>query len=705
MENNDLVTLRVNGMTCTNCAATVSKTLEKSGMTNVNVDLGSAEVSFVNPTALDLQVIIKQIDEIGYEVVTDKGVKKGFLKSLEHKFYFSLIFTFPLVLHMFVSWPLLHNPWFQLIVAMPVYALGFMHFGISSWHSIKNGMPNMDVLIFVGSLSAWLYSCAGMWLFIGTHELHKYLFFESGATIISLVLLGNLIEQRSVKRTSSDLRALQNLKPEKAKLVMLINGKKHFYELAIDDIKKGDLLFAADGDKIPIDGFVSEGEAYVDESMITGESNPVFKTHGDRVIGGTLLTQGNLIIAANVAYKQSVLAGIVELIKKSQSAKPQIQKLADQISGIFVPIVLVIAAVTFSVNHWVFDIPSAESMLRAVAVLVVSCPCAMGLATPTAVMVGIGKAARNGILVKKASALETFAQTNHIVFDKTGTITTGNFAIAIQHHSLPIDLVQDVVYQLEQFSSHAIALSIVSKYAHWHKQQVQLQQPNEIKGMGIQAIDSNGNEWKLGSARLGKTDKVVGDLFLFKNESLVASFTIQDEIKAGAADVMTYFAKQQITTELLSGDSHTKTLESAKEAGINTWLGEQLPQDKLNKIDSLIAAKNIAMVGDGINDGPAMSKAHTAISFVQATDIAQHSAQIVLVNPSMETLRKSHVIAKQTYTTIKQNLFWAFFYNVLTIPLAAAGYLHPMIAAASMALSDVVVIGNAIRLRYTKISK
>lgn len=705
MENNDLVTLRVNGMTCTNCAATVSKSLEKSGMTNVNVDLGSAEVSFVNPSAVDLQLIIKQIDDIGYEVVTDNASKRGFLKSLEHKFYFSLVFTLPLVLHMFLSWPLLHNAWFQLAIALPVYALGFIHFGRSSWHSLKNKMPNMDVLIFMGALAAWVYSCAGIWMYVGTHEVHKFLFFESGATIITLVLLGNLIEHRSVKRTSADLRALQNLKPEKAKLVMLVNGKKHFYELAIDDIKKGDLLFAADGDKIPIDGLVSEGEAYVDESMITGESNPIFKTTGDRVIGGTLLTQGNIVLTASVAYKQSVLAGIVDLIKKSQSAKPQIQKLADQISAIFVPIVIAIAVITYVVNHWVFDISSAQSMLRAVAVLVVSCPCAMGLATPTAVMVGIGKAARNGILIKKASTLETFAQAQHIVFDKTGTITTGNFTIAMLHHTLPIALVQDVVYQLEQYSSHAIAQSIVAKYADWHKQLVQLKKPTEIKGMGIAAIDTDGNEWKLGSSRMGDTNKMDGDLFLFKNGEVVAVFSIHDEMKADAKAVMHYFDKQQITTELLSGDSNAKTQTSANNAGISLWQGEQLPQDKLNKIELLVATKNIAMIGDGINDGPAMSKAHTAVSFAQATDIAQHAAQVILVNPSMETLRKSHVIAKQTYATIKQNLFWAFFYNVLTIPLAAAGYLHPMIAAASMALSDVVVIGNALRLRYTKISK
>jgi Cu+-exporting ATPase len=703
MENNDLVTLKVNGMTCTNCAASVSKTLEKSGMTNVNVDLGSAEVSFVNSPAKQLDEIIRQIDDIGYQVVQDGQVQHGFLKSLKHKFYFSLVFTLPLVLHMLISWPLLHHAWFQFFVAIPVYILGFLHFGKSSWHSLKNRMPNMDVLIFIGSLSAWIYSCAGMWLYAGTEEVHKYLFFESGATIITLVLLGNLIEHRSVKRTSADLRALQQLKPEKAKFVMLINGKKTFYELAIDDIKKGDLLHAADGDKIPIDGVVAEGGAYVDESMITGESNPVYKTMGDKLIGGTLLTQGNLVLTATVAYKQSVLAGIVELIKKSQSAKPGIQKLADRISVIFVPIVLGIACVTFVVNHWIFDIPSAQSMLRAVAVLVVSCPCAMGLATPTAVMVGIGKSARNGILVKKASALETFAQANHIVFDKTGTITTGNFSIQVLHYTIDIDLAKDIVYQLEMHSSHAIAQSITAKYAQWHTQRIQLHHTTETKGVGISALDDQSNLWMLGSARAGDTQKLVGDLFLFMNNKPVASFAIQDDIKPNTNDVMQYFASKQITTELISGDSKQKTADVATLAGINLWKAEQLPHQKLEKIDSLIDNYNVAMVGDGINDGPALSKAHTALSFAQATEIAQHSAQIVLVNPSMETLRKSHIIARQTYATIKQNLFWAFFYNVLTIPLAAAGYLHPMLAAASMALSDIVVIGNAIRLRYTKI--
>jgi Cu+-exporting ATPase len=703
MEDNHLITLKVNGMTCTNCAASVSKAIEKKGMKDVMVDLGSGEVTFTNPIQLDINEVVKNITEIGYEVVTKGHQTKGFLDTLESKFYFCLLFTVPLVAHMFVSWHLLHNAWVQLFLSAPVYALGFIHFGRSAYHSLKNGMPNMDVLIFMGAFASFVYSVSGMVMYLGTANMQQYLFFESGATIITLVLLGNVIEHRSVKRTSSDLHALQNLKVEKAKVVMLVNGKKHFYELAVEDVKIGDWVYAGEGDKIPIDGVVLEGELYVDESMITGESEPVYKQPGDTVIGGTLVVKGNVTLKGTIAFKQSILNGIVELIKKSQAAKPHIQYLADRISAVFVPIVIGISLLTFLVNYFVVDIAIAESLMRSVAVLVVSCPCAMGLATPTAVMVGIGKAARNGILVKKASALETFAQTNILVLDKTGTITDGQFFVSEFDTSEDESKMKSIIYQLESQSSHAIAQSIVQHFFAHNLEQIILSKIEEVKGKGMQAIDDAGNLWQLGSATWGDIQNRKGNLFLYQNGKAKASMNISDKLKTGVADVIDYFKGQDIDTILLSGDSEVKTAAAAKLAGISNFSSGQLPEQKLQRIDELIASGHVAMAGDGINDGPALCKVHTGISFARATDIAQHASQIVLINPSFDTIRKSHIIAKQTYRTIKQNLFWAFFYNVLTIPLAAAGYLHPMLAAASMALSDVVVIGNAIRLRFTKI--
>jgi P-type Cu+ transporter len=703
MEENQLITLKVNGMTCTNCAASVSKAIEKKGMKDVMVDLGSGEVTFTNPTSIDINEIIKNIDDIGYEVVKEGKKPGGFLHSLEAKFYFCIILTLPLVAHMFISWHFLHNAWVQLILSSPVYFLGFIHFGRSAYHSLKNGMPNMDVLIFMGAFASFIYSVAGMYMYLGTPYMQQFLFFESGATIITLVLLGNLIEHHSVKRTSSDMHSLQRLKAEMAKLVMMINGKKHFYEIAVEDVKVNDLVYAAEGDKIPIDGIVFEGELYVDESMITGESEPVFKQLNDTLIGGTLVIKGNATLKCTMAYKQSILNGIIELIKKSQAAKPQIQFLADKISAVFVPIVIGVSILTFLINYFVLDISTADSLMRSVAVLVVSCPCAMGLATPTAVMVGIGKAARNGILIKKASALETFAQTNILVLDKTGTITDGKFSVSEFYTNEDESKIKSIIYYLESHSSHTIAQSVVRHFSTNIQSHLSMSKTEEIKGKGMQAYDGDGNLWQLGSANWGDTQNMIGNLFLYENGKAKASFNISDNLKQDVPSVIAYFEKESIATILLSGDSEIKTISAAKTANISSYFAEQLPEQKLQKIEELIATGYVAMAGDGINDGPALSKVHTGISFARASDIAQHASQIVLINPSFNTLRKSHIIAKQTYRTIKQNLFWAFFYNVLTIPLAAAGYLHPMIAAASMAISDVVVIGNAIRLRYTKI--
>jgi len=563
----------------------------------------------------------------------------------------------------------------------------------------------MDVLIFVGSLSAFIYSIAGLVMYFGTHDIHKYLFFETGTTIITLVLLGNLMEKNAVKSTTNEMNELNKLKNIKARKIHLDkNGNEHIDEVNYDDIKIGDILLVNSGDQIPIDGNVTNGEGSVNEAMITGESIPVYKSNTEKVIGGTLLLDGNLRIDVTANSKTSVLAGIIEMVKTAQADKPEVQKLADKISAIFVPAVLIIAVIAFLINFFIADLSLSISLMRAVAVLVISCPCAMGLATPTAVMVGIGKAARNGILIKQASVLENFSKINSIIFDKTGTLTTGNFSVDTLFHDHHTEQeIKNILYNLEMHSSHPIAKSIV-KNKSWLLSKINFTQIQEIKGKGLTAVDENNNQYELGSTAIsGGVQLLSGDIFLMMNEKLLATFSIADELKEGAKDGISYFNKNNIDTILLSGDNETKCKNVTEQTGIKKYFASQLPYQKLKLIDEVSSEKHLAMVGDGINDAPALSKASVAISFSNASEIAKQSAQIILIKNDFRTINYAHIISKQTYRTIKQNLFWAFFYNVVAIPLAAMGFLSPMVAALSMAFSDVVVIGNSIRLRFTKL--
>ncbi|MFI5222076.1 MAG: heavy metal translocating P-type ATPase [Bacteroidia bacterium] len=606
---------------------------------------------------------------------------------------------------MFIPWHVLHHPWFQLIASLPVYAVGFFFFGRSAFHSVKNGVPNMDVLIFIGSLSAFIYSLAGVFLLKGTSPIDHYLFFETGTTIITLVLLGNLIEKNSVKRTTKEINELQKLRDIKARKLHFENGKEHIHEISYDEIKIGDILLVNSGDPVPIDGIIKSGNGLVNEAMITGESIPVSKDPNDSVIGGTVLLEGNFRIQSTANSKTSVLAGIIDMVKTAQSDKPPVQRLADKISFIFVPTVLILSLVAFLVNAFVLDISFRDSLMRAIAVLVISCPCAMGLATPTAVMVGIGKAARNGILIKQASVLESFSKTNSIVFDKTGTLTTGNFLVKFVHRDTNSseEEIRNILYNLEMHSSHPIAKSVV-KNKSWFISKINFTKVEEQKGKGITANDESGNRYELASTQVsGNVQLLSGDIFLMVNEKLLATFSLTDEVKEGVNESVDYFHRSHIETVLLSGDSQAKCEETGRQTGIKKIIGGQLPAQKLQMIDALSASGKITMVGDGINDSPALSKADVAVSFSDASEIARQSSQIVIIKKDFEALKRAHIISSQTYRTIKQNLFWAFFYNIIAIPLAAAGFLSPMLAALSMAFSDVVVVGNSIRLRFLKV--
>jgi Cu+-exporting ATPase len=416
--------IHISGMTCANCAKGIEKHLNSKGIKDVIIDFPNSEARFIESEYNNTEIVIKEIESIGYKAKEEEIEEDN---QVEKLFAISLVFTIPLFSHMFLNeGHLLQNPIIQFFLALPVYFIGCYYFGRSAWNSIKTGVPNMDVLIMMGTTAAFFYSIVGSIAFHGTSEAHNYLFFETAATIITLVLLGNVLEHRSVKQTTSaikELSAIQNLTAKRE------NKDGTIQSISFKDINPKDILLVNSGDKIPTDGIIISGEGYFDESMITGESESILKSNAENVIGGTILIDGNIKMEAQKVGEDTVLSHIIKLVKQAQNNKPNIQRLGDKVSSIFVPVVLIISFLTFVISHYLFDISISDAVMRSIAVLVISCPCAMGLATPTAVMVGLGRAAKMGILIKGGNTLEEFAKIKHIVFDKTGTLTSGEFKI------------------------------------------------------------------------------------------------------------------------------------------------------------------------------------------------------------------------------------------------------------------------------------
>ena len=715
-ENATNITLQVEGMDCTTCALGITKNLQKKGLENVYVDFATGEATFLLNDKIKLQSIIKGINDLGYKVVDSKYLEenKGKIATIEKRFYFTLPFTIILFFgHMLLPHDfILNKPYAQLIICVPVFITGIIQFGKSAWGSLKAGVPNMDVLVFTGSASAFIYSIIGMYFYIGTPMVHNYLFFETTASVISLVLLGNVFEQRSVKKTTTAISELIAIQVTKAKMIGLQMGKELITEVEYKNIPVGAILQVNSGDKIPVDGEIFSGDASIDESMITGERLPVEKSISDKVIGGTIVVKGNIRMRAENVGDQTLLAKIIGLVKKAQQDKPEIQKLGDKISAIFIPVVLGIAVLTFFVNYFFLDLtsftnPLQESIMRSIAVLVISCPCAMGLATPTAVMVGIGRAAKNGILIKGGSTLEEFAKVKNIVFDKTGTLTTGNFKInSINlHNGVSEEEVKEILYSLEIHSSHPIAKSIVAALKGIVGREFKT--VKEEKGLGITAQDHQNNIYQIGSYKIASEfpKNEIHDIYVLKNNILIATVDIEDDVKLNVKETIDEFNKVGINTILISGDNRKNCESLAQKVNINKVYSEQSPAQKLALIEILTKEGSTAMVGDGINDAPALAKATVGISLSNATQVAINAAQIILLhNNDLSTLRHANLISKHTLLTIKQNLFWAFFYNIVAIPIAACGLLSPAFGALTMAFSDVSVIGNSIRLKTKKLS-
>lgn len=709
MEKN--VSAVVEGMTCGNCALTITKILEKKGMKNVAVNAASGDVSFTTVEATDVDKIYDTIDELGYHVVRTNAKDEN--QALDHHDNHETILllvcaalTIPLLLHMFISWHWLHHPWVQLVLATPVFSIGCYVFVPSAYRSLKHGLPNMDVLIIIGATAAFVYSLIGL-LFI-PEQAHHYLFFETTASIITLVMAGNWLEHTTVKSTTVAIDALVKLQPQKARLVMTDSlGKDTVMEVESKFVRKDDVVMVNNGDVVPVDGEIVFGEAQIDEHMITGESVPVHKRMNDAVVGGTLILDGAIKVKATAVGNNSVLASIIKMVKEAQAIKPPLQKLADKISAIFVPSVLGISLLTLIVNYFFVQLSFPESMMRAIAVMVISCPCAMGLATPAAVAVGLGRAARNGMLVKGGDTLAALKTIKNIVFDKTGTLTTGKLQVAsFIVKGMEETHFKQMVAALEHHSSHPIAKSITSTWSDTGN--IEFAAITEQKGKGMEAKDKEGNIWKLGSEswlHAKATDEKGHDLYLYKNETYLGSLKISDTLRFDAVATIQELNEMGYNTILLSGDKKSKVEEIAKELGIKEYYAEQNPEQKNKKLDELMKQAPTAMVGDGINDAPALARATVGISLSESTQIAIQSANLILSNNQLSTLPKAIRLGIYTDQTIKQNLFWAFIYNVVAIPVAAAGFLSPTFGAGIMALSDVVLVMNSLRLGIRNISR
>jgi Cu+-exporting ATPase len=700
---------KVEGMDCTNCALTISRYLQKEGQKEVKVNFIGGDVSFELDNNKTKDELAKGIAGLGYKVLPENGdehnghdhPRTGFFSNHLQRFLFCLPFTLVLMLHM-LPWHIgfLMNPWIQMAICLPVFIVGMSYFGVSAFKSLRRGIPNMNVLIAVGALAAFVYSLIGSLGHMGM----DYIFYETTATIITLVFLGEWIEHRSVETTQQELNKLARKQKVMANMIAFDEEHKELiFPVENTQLRVGDLVLIKSGEQVPVDCKILWGDAHVNESLLTGESKPVSKGKKDQLIGGSLLTDGTVKAQVTAVGKDTILSNILNLVKQAQSEKPPVQQLADKISGVFVPVVIGISALTFLLNYFAFNVSGTQSLMRSIAVLVISCPCAMGLATPAAIAVGLGRAARNGILFRNAKSLELFRHIKTVVFDKTGTLTIGQPVLQHMQSDLPEAEFKRVLFSLEKFSNHPVAKAVAE--ACKTNDPISWKKIEEIKGEGMRAEDAEGNTYRLGSYTIARqlTEDQSHSAYLLINEKLSGWIDVEDAIRPEAREVVQYLHSKGLQTVLLSGDNTFRTQQIATQLGIDTVYAEKKPEEKLAIIEEINRTSPVAMVGDGINDAPALAKASIGISMADATQLAMQTAQVVLMNKGIQNLPLSLGLGKHTFITIKENLFWAFIYNVVAIPVAAVGLLHPGVAALAMGFSDVVLAINSIRLNYKKV--
>ena len=714
-------TLNIEGMSCASCVGRVEKTLgQVAGVDNASVNFAT-ETASVAGNNIKLKALLEAMNAAGYKASqTDDGTshpaptEKGFDVELLQVLLCTVL-SLPLLVPMLAmlfgqNWTL--DKWLQLFLATPVQFCFGRRFYLGAWKAFQSGTANMDTLVALGTSAAYGLSLVLLLSGSGSHELY----FEAAAVIITLVLLGKWLEAKAKRQTTEAIRALQSLRPETARVIR----ETAAVEISINDLEVGDVLQVRPGEKIPADGIITEGTTTVDESMLTGENMPVTKTGNDRVTGGAVNLDGQIIVKVTATGTETTLAHIIRLVEDAQAAKAPIQKLVDRVSAIFVPAVVLAALVTvlawgLLTNDWV------QATLNAVAVLVIACPCALGLATPTAIMAGTGVAARNGILIRDAEALEKAQAITIIAFDKTGTLTEGRpelvsvAALSGSEH----DVLQDA-FSLQLGSTHPLALAVGNAANTQNLSAIPARDIKALPGKGITGTVEGRSLW-LGNGRLMEEigvdqvamlattqthavqENTVSWLAEKQDDVMVLRgiLQFQDQLKPTARTAIARLKAAGIRTLMISGDNLPAARAVADKLGLDDYRAEVLPQEKASIISALQDGRqHVGMVGDGINDAPALATAEVGIAMGSGTDVAMETAGITLMHSDPLRVADAIDISRLTFRKIRQNLFWAFIYNLLGVPLAAFGLLNPMIAGSVMALSSVCVISNALLLRY-----
>lgn len=717
--------LAIEGMTCASCVGRVERALLKvPGVRSAAVNLANERARIEVLGAVDPSLLIQAVEAAGYHAqtigdqqpATDNSERR--LRRERLALIAALLLAAPLVIPMFGDLLGLHwmlPPWAQFLLATPVQFVLGARFYVAGWKAVRAGAGNMDLLVAIGTSAGYGLSLYQWWAAPAGAMPHLY--FEASAVVIALVLLGKYLESRAKRQTSAAIRALEALRPDRA--VRVVDG--HEEEIAIAALRLDDLVLVKPGERFPVDGEVVEGESQADEALISGESLPVAKAPGDRITGGAINGEGRLLVRTTALGGETVLARIIRLVEDAQAAKAPIQKLVDKVSQVFVPAVLVIALLTLA-GWWWAGAPVEVALINAVAVLVIACPCALGLATPAAIMAGTGVAARHGILIKDAEALEVAHAVTAVAFDKTGTLTSGKPRV-VHLHAVDGDeaALLRAAGALQRGSEHPLARAVLERCEENGLTVPDVARSQSLTGRGI-AGDLDGRSLALGNRRLlDEQGLTAGDLAdkagAWEGEGRTLSWLIEttpqarvlglfafgDSLKDGAAEAIAGLNARHIRSHLITGDNRGSARVVADALHIDSVHAEVLPADKAAVVAELKqGGAVVAMVGDGINDAPALAAADVGIAMGGGTDVAMHAAGITLMRGDPRLVPAALEISRRTYRKIQQNLFWAFIYNLVGIPLAALGFLSPVVAGAAMAMSSVSVVSNALLLKRWK---